>query len=434
MTAHAETPTIVMGPPGNIMNRIGRLAAARGARAALVEPGGGRITFAELEDRTARIAGGLLAAGVKEGDRFLMTSSLGVPLYLALMSVLRVGGTPVLMNLSAPPGPLGEVLSLLRLKGVVGQARQQLLRLRYPELRGLDFYLCTGGVSPLPSHSLDKLDGPPAPPTMAHGPALLTLVPGHAGGAEALGHSHLDARMDLLEGALGLRADDVDMSTLPLFLPFSLGIGATCVLPAANLLRLETFDPAVIVDQLRSEGVTTASGTPGWFAALARYLRDRGDVLEGIRKLFISAEGISAGRLQTIRQIVPEAEICVITSAVGADPVTVIDGEALLEGGLETEGEVALGEPLPGTRVKLWLPARESDQGQSWWRTRPRPVKEGEVGELVVAGRHISPRRWWGDKPLWHNKARLQDWAWQRTGLLVRRDEEGRLLRVGRTG
>ena len=31
---------------------------------ALVEPGGGRITFAELEARTARIAGGLAALGV----------------------------------------------------------------------------------------------------------------------------------------------------------------------------------------------------------------------------------------------------------------------------------------------------------------------------------------------------------------------------------
>ena len=51
----------VLGPPGNIMTRIGRLAAERGERTALVEPGGGRITFAELEARTARIAGGLAA-------------------------------------------------------------------------------------------------------------------------------------------------------------------------------------------------------------------------------------------------------------------------------------------------------------------------------------------------------------------------------------
>jgi len=431
MNAHTKVPTTVMGPPGNIMNRIGRLAATCGDRAALVEPGGGRITFAELEARTARIAGGLVASGVGEGDRFLMTSSLGIPLYLALMGVLRVGGTPVLMDLASPPGPLGETLELLKLKGVVGQARQHLLRLRYPELRGLGLYLCTGGVCPLPNQSLDTLDGAPTPPAAVDGLALLTLSPGQVRGAEALGHDHLDARMDLLAGALGLRPDDVDMPTLPLFLPFSLGVGATCVLPSANLLRLETFEPAVIAAQIRAEGVTTASGTPGWFAALARHLRDRGEVLDGIRKLFICGTGVSAGRLKTIRRIVPEAEICVITSTVGADPVAVIDAETLLSDGLEVEGEIALGEPPPGTRLKIWRPAEEKEQ--PWWRTRPQPVKRGEIGELVVSGRHISPRRWWGDKPLWQNKARLQEWAWQRTGLLVRQDEGGRIWRMRRS-
>src|SRR4051794_19939546 len=65
---------------------------------ALVEVGGERLSYGELWDRAARVAGGLRAAGVQRGDRAAILLPNGVEWVLAFWGVQLAGGVTVPVN------------------------------------------------------------------------------------------------------------------------------------------------------------------------------------------------------------------------------------------------------------------------------------------------------------------------------------------------
>src|ERR1700726_2575294 len=66
---------------------------------ALAETGGGpRLTYRELWDRAARVAGGLRAGGVQRGDRVALRLGNGVDWALAFFGAVLAGGVVVPVN------------------------------------------------------------------------------------------------------------------------------------------------------------------------------------------------------------------------------------------------------------------------------------------------------------------------------------------------
>ncbi len=74
----------------NIASHLGRLASER---TALVEPDGRKVSFAELEERTARLAGGLRELGLERGERVLLLVPMSIALYESLIALFRAGVT-----------------------------------------------------------------------------------------------------------------------------------------------------------------------------------------------------------------------------------------------------------------------------------------------------------------------------------------------------
>lgn len=65
---------------------------------AIVELGGERLTYRQLWDRSARVAGGLRALGVEKGDRVAIRYPAGVQWVLAFWGTLMAGGIVVAVN------------------------------------------------------------------------------------------------------------------------------------------------------------------------------------------------------------------------------------------------------------------------------------------------------------------------------------------------
>jgi long-chain acyl-CoA synthetase len=65
---------------------------------AVVEVGGERLTYAQLWDRAARVAGGLRAAGVGRGDRVAVRLPNGVPWVLGFLGTVLAGALAVPVN------------------------------------------------------------------------------------------------------------------------------------------------------------------------------------------------------------------------------------------------------------------------------------------------------------------------------------------------
>jgi len=408
----------------NVIRHLVRLAADQGERLAVVEPGGDRIDFAGLDQRTARFAGGLRAQGVPEGARILVLAPMGIALYVALLGVFRAGCTAVLVDPSAPRALLRATLATLDLHGFVGSPKAQLLRLVIPELRRLRLYVSTGFI-PLPHRSLDGLVGEPFGPEPATVPALVTFTTGTSGRARAMArrHTFLDAQRVALTEHMGLGPTDVDLATLPVFLLNSLSAGATCVLADADLSKVGSADPTRIARQLVDWKVTTTSGSPSFFAPLARSLQADGQTLPHLRKLFVGGGRVPSRLLEQLKAVAPQADVVVHYGSTEADPIASVEAAEVLSMGGDGAGRGScVGAPSPGLQLELWRPGSTE------------PAGADEPGEVVVAGDHVN-RSYLNDPEAdARYKVHRDGRVWHRTGDVARVDGQGRVWLLGRVG
>ncbi|NDZ97382.1 long-chain fatty acid--CoA ligase [Streptomyces sp. SID6673] len=101
--------------PATLIDVLRDRAAAQPDVEAVVELGGRRLTYAELWDAAARVAGGLRAQGVANGDRVSVRYAAGVDWVLGFWGTVLSGGIAVAVNTrSAEP----EVAFVLENAGV----------------------------------------------------------------------------------------------------------------------------------------------------------------------------------------------------------------------------------------------------------------------------------------------------------------------------
>ncbi len=408
----------------NVTRRLAEHATRFGDRTAILEPGGQRLDFAGLECQTASLAGGLRRRGLSAGDRLLLLAPMGIPLYLALVACFRSLLTVVLVDPSAPR--VDETLSRLDLAGFIGSPLAQLLRLTHRPLRGLDHYLSTG-FAWLPHRRLDRLAGPfegyeEAPEDL---PALLTFTTGTTGRPKVIGRSHafLEAQHRVLTDHMGLGPDDIDLPTLPVFLLNSLAAGATCVLPDADLRAVGSVVPDKVIRQLREHRCTSTSGSPAFYAPLARALREAGETLPDLRKVFTGGARVPAALLEDLVAVAPNARVEVVYGSTEAEPIATLDAREVLDDTAAGEREgrgSCVGRPVPGLALHVAAPGTHVE------------LPAGEIGELVVSGAHVNPGYFEDPGADAENKLPDGDRTWHRTGDTGYRDDRGRIWLVGR--
>ena len=391
-------------------------------RDAIVEPGGRRCTFAELDHRTAEIAGALVERGLTADDRVLVLAPMGIDLYELLLGTMRAGCPLVLLDPSAPR--VKDNLARIGVSAFMGSAKAHLLRLKFAELRGLRAYI-SAGFTPLPHRSLKRLRGEPVPPQDRDPdfPALLTFTTGSTGTPKTVARSHrfLDAQRHILAEHMGLEDGDVDLPTLPVFLLNSLAAGATCVLPDADLRRVDSVDPARVIEQLR--GCTSTSGSPAFYAPIARWLVQNGETLPGLKKLFTGGARVPPELLDQLVRAFPNARIEVLYGSTEAEPIASISAADVLgeTAAAERSGKGScVGTPVPQIQLRVARPGSFSS------------LPTGEIGEVVVAGDHVN-RGYFGDPVATaENKLVDGDRIWHRTGDTGYLDSRGRVWLAGR--
>ncbi|QIY76096.1 long-chain fatty acid--CoA ligase [Streptomyces sp. RLB1-33] len=361
------------------------------------------LTYAELDDTSARVAALLLDRGLRPGDRVALTMP-NVPLFpVVYYGILRAGGVVVPMN---PLLKAREVAFTLRDCGAQIALVFPLFADQVAKAAAETGTECLV-TEPLAFDDMLRARAPMLG-IVDRGdddPALILYTSGTTGtpkGAE-LSHRNLATNTaTATETLLQVEPDDVLFGGLPLFHAF----GQTCALntavaAGATLTLLPRFEPQRALEIMARDGVTVFLGVPTMYAALLH------------AEL---AEGFDAGRLR------------LAVSGGAALPVEVLHGferrfgATVLEGyGLsETSPVAAFNHPdRPRKAGSIGLPIRGVEMRLV--AEGGAAVPPGEVGEIAIRGENVMTGYW--NRPEATAEA-IRD-GWFHSGDLARVDDDG---------
>jgi acetyl-CoA synthetase len=234
----------------------------------IVGEGAARFTFAQLSERSNRVANGLRALGVDRGDRILLMLGNVAPLWETMLAAMKLGAVVIPATTLLTPGDLADRFERGRARHVVAAAGQA------DKFADFDLSLTRISVGAASSgwYSYDELlaaspDFIPDRDTNADDPMLLYFTSGTTARPKLVLHSHQTYPVGHLSTmyVLGLQPGDVHLNISSpgwakhayscFFAPWN----AAATVFIANQPR---FDARGMLGAIAANGVTTLCAPP----------------------------------------------------------------------------------------------------------------------------------------------------------------------------
>jgi long-chain acyl-CoA synthetase len=416
------------GPATDVADLLTRAAAEDPDRLAIVESGGRRITWGELDDEVSRVATGLGASGIVAGHRVMVALGNRIEFVTAYLATLRTQAVAVPVNPTSQPGELARMIAdsgarmvfadadtVTAVRGAV-QALEEAQGAVHPagSIEGdlvarlvIPKVVVVGGTLQPGERSYDHLlaDTARAVPPLLDPEKLAALLytSGTSGRPRAamLTHRALLANIEqvaAVEPAM-IHGDDVVLGVLPLFHVYGLNAVLGVVMRhRAKLVLTGRFEPQGTLDLIEDEACSVIPVAPPVFA----YWRDVDGLRErlGPVRLMLSGSAPLSPELANefsaltgipIHQGYGLTEAApVVTSTLCSEslqPGSVgaalpgIEIRLVDESGLPPDGEDAGEIQIKGANLfsGYWPDGAQGPDGDGWWST-------GDVGFLDATG------------------------------------------------
>jgi long-chain acyl-CoA synthetase len=385
-----------------------RAAAAHGDKTAF-KLGASELTYAALDESSARIAALLRTKDVEPGDRVgvMLPNVLAFP--AVYYGILRRGAVVVPMNVMLVAREVAYYLD---------DSGAELLFAWHDFAEAATAGAAEAGAASMllqPGELEQILSVPPDREVVERAvddTAVILYTSGTTGqpkGAE-LTHANL-SRNGAIAAALGrISHEDVLLGALPLFHSF----GQTCTMNAAidrgaTVTMLPRFDPERALEVLESDAVTVFQGVPAMYNAMLH--AERADSTDASR-LRLCMSGGAAIPVELIRGF-EDRFGCVILEGYGLSETSPVASFNHLE---RPRKAGSIGTPIEGVEMQVW-----DDDGNE--------LPQGEVGEIVIRGHNVM-KGYWG-RPEATGEAIDGD-GWFRTGDMAKVDEDGYFFIVDR--
>jgi long-chain acyl-CoA synthetase len=368
------------------------------------------LTYKQLDERSALVAGLLAALGVEAGDRVALMLP-NVPEFAMLYyGALRAGAVVVPMN---PLLKAREVEFYLGDSGVRQMFAWQAAAAeaeKGAEAADAHFVAVAADIldSLLAGHApvagvTDRADDDTAVILYTSG------TTGRPKGAE-LTHANLRRNAAVSASTLfHLEPDDVVMGCLPLFHSFGQTCGLNAVVGSGACLTLvPRFDPGKALEVIQRDRVTVFQGVPTMYAALLNHPQ-RGEY--GVGSLRVCVSGGAALPLEVLRGF-EEAFGCMILEGYGLSETSPV---ASFNHPGRQRKPGSIGTPIEGVEIRVVDP-------------EGKDVPAGSVGEIAIRGHNVMKGYWRHQQA---TREAIPD-GWFRTGDLARRDDDGYLFIVDR--
>ena len=342
---------------------------------AAVKDLGRDLSYAALCEEAGRLAAGLVASGVGDGDRVVLHLPNSVDFAVAALACLWIGATFVPLSVTDPAARLAVILedcdpalALTAVDGDEGPAPSAALaRFRWTTLPEL---LTIGGETPEPLDDGDRI-------------AYAIYTSGTTGTPKGvmIGNGAFSAAVQATVGALGLTRETRTLCVSPFHFDGSFGTlfptlfagGAVVIRPRESLLYPRTFFNAVA-----QEAVTYTGFSPTYLRLLLS--SPQVNKLASVKLLVaLGGEASSAADIRALWSAAPQVQVY---NRYGPTETTIAVTHIEVTPDLIEDGTVPIGQPHPGVNFYL-----VDDHGQL--------VEEvGRVGELYIGGAQLMAGYW----------------------------------------
>jgi L-proline---[L-prolyl-carrier protein] ligase len=401
-------------------------AAERHGGGIAVLDGERTLTYAELDERSDRLAAALVAQGVAVGDRVGLALEKSAEAVVAIYGVLKAGATYVPLDDQAPTRRLAYILRDAGIGCLVSsQSRAPVCKALLDD--GVPLRTVVGledqdvRVRWLPWNAVNGF--PAQRPNLPADPdrlAYILYTSGSTGEPKGvmLSHENCLAFVSWAAREVCLGPDDrvsshapfhFDLSTFDLFA--SLSAASTVVLVEREL----SVFPIVLAKFIAEHEISVWYSVPSALTALVLRGELQSAELASLRTIIFAGEVFPIKHLSRLIELLPGRRYL---NFYGPTETNVCTWHEVLPVDLQA-GELPIGRPLPG--VEAWVLGEDGAE-----------VAEGETGELAIGGATVM-HGYWGD-PQRNERALRVDETGRRymTGDLVRRRADGALMFSGR--
>jgi fatty-acyl-CoA synthase len=423
------------------------VAARYGANEALVVPHQQvRWTYAELDARVTRLAAGLLALGLRPGDRVGIWSQNCAEWVLVQFATARAGLVMVNINPAYRRSELEYVLAkvecaalilapsfkssdyLAMVADVVPElAGSRPGMLQSPALPQLRHVIRLGADRTPGMWNFDDLLHPPSAEQLAalanieasiqfDDPVNIQFTSGTTGspkGATLTHHNILNNGFFVGE-AMKLTARDRLCIPVPLYHCFGMVMGnLACLAHGATMVYpSEAFDPLAVLQTVAAERCTALYGVPTMFIAELDHPRFAEFDLSSLRT------GIMAGSpcpVEVMKRVQSQMHLGEMTIAYGMTETSPVSTQSAVDDPLQRRVST-VGRVLPHLEIQI-----VGEDG--------RPVARGVTGEFCTRGYSVM-KGYWNDPQ--KTREAIDAEGWMHTGDLATMDDEGYVNIVGR--
>jgi long-chain acyl-CoA synthetase len=374
-------------------------------------------SYAKLDEIADRLAAGLLAQGLRQGDRVALLFVNCPEIVVGYYACFKAGLIAVPLNIRMKGPELAYVLNHSGARVLLGQTDlfRELDTLR-AEIPALEACFLTGDCREIAdvrefATLWEKEAG-------AHGagqvvndsdPAVILYTSGTTARPKGVVHSHysLERLIESYGQRLNWQSPTVNAAVPPLSHMGSLaGIMLSAFSSGGALLLFPTFDPVALLNELEKHRVRCFWLVPVMYAALLQVPNISSRDLTCVELALSAGDTMPEPIRERIKAVFDwdVVEVCGMTECIYAGNAPGSDNRP-----------GSIGKPLPGVSVRL-----VDDAGLD--------VSCGEVGEIVVKGEAMMCSYW--QDPAATADAIRDGWLY--TGDLARQDEDGYYWFVGR--
>jgi len=435
----------------NVASHLKKHARTQPYKRAVIYPAGtdknGRVTyshltFRQLDRESDCLAYGMERVGITRGTRTILMVKPSLEFFALIFAFFKLGAVPVVVD---PGMGMGRMLNCLHEsmpEALIGIPPAHVLRLIAPKFfKTVKTYITVGKRWFWGGYTLEhiyQMSRKPYPmaKTNRDETAAILFTTGSTGPAKGAVYTHgnFDAQLRQIESSWAISADEIDLTTFPLFALFWPALGITSVIPDMDPTKPALVDPEKIIEPIVNHGITNMFASPALLNRVGTYGKEKGIKLPSLKRVTSAGAPVPPSIIDKFASMLcGDAEIHTPYGATEAVPIVSITSNEILSETRKFSEQgygTCIGRPLEGTEIRIIM---ISDDPIPEW-SEDIVVSSGEIGEIAVKGDLVT--RQYFENPEADKLAKINegDNIWHRMGDLGWVDKKGRIWFCGRKG